>query len=171
MKWVEQIRAILNSGDVVRFHSCTGVDKQKNSEHQWGCALIVQFIYPECSKDLLLAALTHDAAECHTGDIPFSIKKDNTELSGLLRGIEIEWEKQHGIHFVLNVDEHVVLKIADTLEGMIFCISQVRNGNLNAEIPFYKWCQFFEDNLLRNVVCSAEAIQLFNSIVEEMKEL
>lgn len=66
---------ILDSGNVVRFHAVPGVGKQKNSEHQWGVALLVAAIKPDCSKELLLAALTHDSAEIVTGDIPFTFKK------------------------------------------------------------------------------------------------
>lgn len=83
------INTILNSGDVVRFHNHAGIDKQRNSEHQWGVALIVEHIYPNASKALILAALTHDCAEYYTGDVPFPVKKDCPELSAVLHRITI----------------------------------------------------------------------------------
>jgi 5'-deoxynucleotidase YfbR-like HD superfamily hydrolase len=165
------IRNVLHSGDVVRFHNHVGIDKQKNSEHEWGCALIVNYIYPQCSKKLLLAALTHDAAEYLTGDIPFPAKQQNPELGVILKEMEEKWEEENGVLFELSKEETIILKIADTLEGMWFCISQVRNGNLNAKRPFRKWRKFFQDNLLGSAWCSPNASNLFELLIKEMEEL
>ena len=162
------INTILNSGDVVRFHNHSGIDKQRNSEHQWGVALIVQHIYPECSKQLLLAALTHDAAEYHTGDISFPAKHANPELGKILRDIEKDWEIKNDVHFDLHHQEERILKIADTLEGMKFCIKQVKLGHINAKRPFRKWRQFYVDNLICGV---DKADKLFEKLVREMEEL
>jgi len=165
------IRNVLHSGDVVRFHNHVGIDKQKNSEHQWGCALIVNYIYPHCSKKLLLAALTHDAAEYLTGDIPFPVKQENPELGVMLRAIEERWEKSNGVYFNLDQGDKKVLKMADTLEGMWFCVNQVKAGNSNAKRPFRKWRKFFQDNLLTDPYCSQNAVNLFELLTQEMEEL
>jgi 5'-deoxynucleotidase YfbR-like HD superfamily hydrolase len=166
------IRNILHSGDVVRFHNHVGIDKQKTAEHQWGVALIVEHIYPEGSKTLLLAALTHDAAEYYIGDIPAPVKWDNPELKKTLHEMERRWEEQNGVHFDLAPEEQMVLKMADTLEGMWFCVHQVRMGNINAKRPFRKWREFFQDSF--TVVCSnhfTKAGELFHALVQEMEEL
>jgi len=136
------IRKVLQSGDVVRFHNSIGMDKQKNSEHEWEVALILQYIYPQCSKELLLAALTHDSAEYYTGDIPFPIKQASPELKSVLDGLERKWEQDNGVHFDLSPEEAYFLKLADTLSGMWYCIQQVREGKINAKRPFRKWRKF-----------------------------
>ena len=74
------INQVLLSGDVERFHSNPGIAKQKNSEHQWGVALLCQHFNPLCSKGIILAALTHDAPELFTGDLPATIKWSNPEI-------------------------------------------------------------------------------------------
>lgn len=171
------IRNILNSGDVVRFHNHSGIDKQRNSEHQWGVALILQDIYPNCSKSLLLAALTHDCAEYFTGDIPFPTKKASPELNSLLIRMENEWNEQNGIDFDLSWDEHIALKCADTLEGMQYCIKQVKEGKINAKRPFRKW-RFFLTGLIAETSKSKELVSLMgntsrflNKLTVEMEEL
>lgn len=142
------IRNLLHSGEVARYHNHAGVDKQKNSEHQWACALIVQFLYPSCPKNLLLAALTHDAAEYYTGDTPFPAKQDSPELKRLLDELEHKWEKENGLspwlHNLSSFDKDV-LKVADMLEGMRYCILQVRNGNSSAKRPFRKWRNLLQE--------------------------
>lgn len=171
-----KIKTILNSGEVVRFHNHSGIDKQKNSEHQWGVALIVEYIYPNCSKQLLLAALTHDAHEYFTGDIPFPIKQHSPELKGVLQGLEIKWECQNGVHFDLSKQERTALKVADVLEGMWYCLNQVKNGNLNAKRPFRKWREFLDrymrDNMTditSDMMCRAATLK--DQFTTKMEEL
>ncbi len=166
-----KIRNVLHSGDVVRFHSHVGIDKQKNSEHQWGCALIVQHINPKCSKELLLAALTHDAAEYKTGDVPFPAKKEFPELGHMLRAIEEEWEVENGVRFDLGSEEKIQLKIADTLEGMWFCIHQVRLGHINAKRPFRKWRKFFHNTFSHLTTDYPIAFELYEEMIREMEVL
>lgn len=173
------IRNVLHSGDVVRFHNHVGIEKQKNSEHQWGVALIIQHIYPDCSKALLLAALTHDAAEYFTGDIPFPTKKASPELSSVLSKLEKQWEVDNGVDFDLNWEEYIALKCADTLEGMWYCVHQVRNGHINAKRPFRKWRAFLTElvaehgknpgDMLSSILSRVSFLS--NKIIQEMEEL
>ena len=165
------IRNVLHSGDVVRFHNHVGIDKQKMSDHQWGVALIVQHIYPDCSKALLVAAMTHDAAEYLTGDIPFPAKQESPALANILRTIETNWEEKNGVHFDLANEEHDVLKMADTLEGMWYCVHQVRLGHINAKRPFRKWRAFFFTAFGRHQGDFPRAFELFNNLITEMGEL
>jgi 5'-deoxynucleotidase YfbR-like HD superfamily hydrolase len=174
-----EINTILNSGDVVRFHNHSGIDKQKNSEHQWGVALVLEFIYPNCSKELLKAALTHDAHEYFTGDIPFPIKQHSQELKTLLAKLENEWEIRNGVKYDLNWEEHAALKLADVLEGMHYCLSQVKIGNINAKRPFRKWRAFLNEFIKEHSVNAGDnltnilskASTLGNRFSTKMEEL
>ncbi len=167
-----KIRKILQSGNVVRFHNHSGIDKQKNSEHQWEVALILEHIYPQCSKACLLAALTHDAAEYFTGDIPFPTKQASPELKAVLDQLERQWEEQHGVHFDLHPEEKFFLKLADTFSGMWYCILQVREGKINAKRPFRKWREFATDHMDNgNPALTEKAEDMLRLLTREMEEL
>ena len=167
------IRKVLQSGDVVRFHNSIGMDKQKNSEHEWEVALILQYIYPECSKELLLAALTHDAAEYYTGDIPFPIKQASPELKSVLDKLERHCEEDNGVHFNLHPEEAYFLKLADTLSGMWYCIQQVKEGKVCAKRPFRKWRKFIINVMYgyHNLSAIALASEMVEAFTREMEEL
>jgi len=167
------IRKILQSGNVVRFHNSIGMDKQKNSEHEWEVALILQHIYPQCSKELLLAALTHDAAEYYTGDIPFPIKQASPELKSVLDKLEHQWEEQNGVHFNLHPEEAYFLKLADTLSGMWYCIQQVKEGKINAKRPFRKWREFifsimYDYRTTNDILLVKAMVEAFTCEMEEL---
>lgn len=159
---------ILNSGDVVRFHAVPGVDKQKNSEHQWGVALIVATIKPDCSKELILAALTHDSAEIVTGDIPFTVKKARPDIKPLLKTMENSFERENGIEFTLSQEEESVLKIADTLEGMNYCLNQIEVGHIKAWESYGRWKEVY-CSTFRHYNLEAEII--FNSILDREESI
>lgn len=166
-----KIRNVLHSGDVVRFHNHVGIDKQKTAEHQWGVALILEYIYPECSKSLLLAALTHDAAEYMTGDIPFPAKQSSPELNDMLREMEMRWEEENGVYFDLHHEEKAILKMADILEGMWFCVHQVRVGHINAKRPFRKWRKYFSNTFKDVADKFPKAFELYEQLAHEMEVL
>lgn len=165
------IKTVLNSGNVVRFHNHVGIDKQKISEHQWGVALVAQFIDPNCSKDLILACITHDAAEYYMGDIPANVKWDNPKVKTVFEEIETKWEKKNGVYFELSPNESVILKMADMLEGMHYCIKQVRRGHRDAIRPFRKWRSAFYERFIGEKHLYPKAFNLFDSLITKMEEL
>lgn len=133
------------AGDVVRFHSVPGIAKQTISEHQWGVALIVQYLQPNCSKRLIMAALTHDLAESKTGDIPAHVKWASQDLSALLTMMEVQAEKSMGLDTFLDglsEEEETILKLADTMEGMFYCNKRMFHGEKGGNEPFYQWTEF-----------------------------
>lgn len=133
--------SLLESGDVVRYHANSGIPVQPMSEHQWGVAVIMLRLFPNCSKDLLVAALLHDAAEKETGDIPATAKWDNPELKNILSKIEERFNKIHSIDGFLDLtpEEEKILKICDYLEGMYYCLKMVKSGYSKADAPFWKF--------------------------------
>lgn len=139
---------ILASGDVERFHSVPGMVKQDIANHSWGVALLVQYFDPNCRKELLLAALTHDCAELKTGDIPADVKWENPDLKKALSEMEERIEKEWGIHYNLTAQETTLLKICDCLEGMTYCLKRLNMGEQGAGYPFGKWYNFLKENYL-----------------------
>lgn len=118
----------VESGRVLRYHAAPTVQPQTIGLHSWGVALIVMYLVGEeghpgtSTAKLMRAALLHDSPELHTGDIPFGVKRRSPEMKALLT--EMEEEAYATLTFPmpgLNAAEEAVLKIADTLEGLVWC--------------------------------------------------
>lgn len=138
------IKNVLMSGDVERFHAVPGITKQKLSEHQWGVSILVQHLYPNCRKEVVLTALTHDVPELVTGDIPATFKWSYPEVREFITKFENKIEKDWDIHFNLSSSEYDMLKICDMLEGMVYCIKRFKCGELNAATPFLEWAKVID---------------------------
>ena len=142
------ITKVLESSNVERFHSATGVAKQTIAQHSWGVAMLCQYFKPDCSKELILAALTHDCSELETGDIPSTAKWKNPKLKLMLDKIEAKTEEHWGIAYKLSTDENKLLKLCDALEGMNYCIQRRKQGELEASDIFYRWVDFVSDKFI-----------------------
>tara|TARA_R110000764_G_scaffold60094_1_gene129257 strand:+ start:7662 stop:8177 length:516 start_codon:yes stop_codon:yes gene_type:complete len=145
------ITKVLESGDVERFHQCVGMTNQRNSEHQWGVSLLLQHFFPDCRKEVLLAAMTHDSTELVWGDIPATTKWSAPEIKIILDELEAVTETEWGIDFDITTEEKQMVKSCDMLEGMQYCLKRVEMGERKASVPFYAWYNHIEkNNLIRN---------------------
>jgi 5'-deoxynucleotidase YfbR-like HD superfamily hydrolase len=135
------LKKVIQSGGVVRFHAHTGIDKQTNAAHQWGVAVVVAKIAPHCRKELLLAALTHDTGEFLSGDCPFNVKAASPVVKAVFDEMESNWRSEMGVNWehILTSEEKVILKMADYIEGLMFCIQQMKQGNRSANRPYRYW--------------------------------
>lgn len=137
-----EIHDVLKSGDVERFHNAVGISKQLNSSHSWGVALLCQYFDPNCSKELILAAIVHDCAEFKTGDLPAPVKWKYPEIRDIFHKYEKEVLEKMGIKITLTPEETALLKTCDRLEGMRYCVARMEMGEHGAIRPFFKWYNF-----------------------------
>lgn len=160
-----QLRAIYGGGDVQRFHTMRTVKPNTVGQHSYGVALLCQLLAPNCSKKLLLAALTHDMAEQWTGDVP-APAKIAMGISQSLHELEETTLLAIGIDYGcdLNQDERRILKLADTLDGLMFCILEFNLGNAS----IYTALKNFKDYAKKNLVTEHE-IKLFRLICDEVQ--
>jgi 5'-deoxynucleotidase YfbR-like HD superfamily hydrolase len=81
------------------------------------------------SRDLLVAALMHDAPEHHTGDVPAPTKR----LGGMKAAFDVledeVFERLHMKYPGITDSEARTLKMADVLEGALFCAWELNRGN------------------------------------------
>ena len=126
---INSLNLIFSGGTVRRFHTTPIIGEQTNAEHQWGVAVIVNYIYPQASKGLILAALHHDSYEHITGDLPAPVKWGYPELDKAIKAVERSLHNKFGIMPALSAEELSVLKAADLLETMTFCVRQGELGN------------------------------------------
>ena len=96
---------------------------QTLGHHQWGVATLILTLHPNPSRSLILAALTHDAGELLTGDVPYAFKKfyggggvaDAVEIAG-------EAERDDMLGFTLEIEdtEQEWLEMCDRLESVLY---------------------------------------------------
>lgn len=130
---IDRALTTLESGLVSRYHAAPSVPPQSVAAHSWGVAMLLVHIVGDpklLSKELLLEALAHDTGEIFTGDIPFSFKRARPELREILHEEETKAREIYTLVTAqtLTEREQALLKIADTLEGLIWTRTQER-GN------------------------------------------
>jgi len=138
------IRKVLESGRVVRYHSTMIDKKQNNSEHSWEVGVILEHIYPESSKALLFYALTHDSGEVYTSDVAAPVKRDHPEIKKALDKMEIEY---CGLvlklrHPKFTKEELLAVKYADILSGIYFTTIRANAGDREAIPVRDKWLEY-----------------------------
>jgi 5'-deoxynucleotidase YfbR-like HD superfamily hydrolase len=113
----------LEAGRVLRYHAVPSVRPQSVSCHSWGVLILVLAICPDASRELVLEAALHDTGELYTGDVPFTVKRDCPDIKARFDELEdvarTNWLMADPQ--TLNAHDAAVLKLADTLEGFIWC--------------------------------------------------
>jgi len=122
-------KMLREGGAVKRWHTVTNVKEQTVAAHSWGVASIVLDLWPNCSNNLIRAALWHDIAELRTGDIPAPIKWEDKEFALACHNIEQRVQEQFDLFEELTKEEQTHLKMADILELMWYCVDEIKLGN------------------------------------------
>lgn len=117
-----------DAADVRRYHCKRVLRQQTVGAHSFNVMLLIQQVAPACRKELFLAVMHHDFPELVTGDIPAPIKRAHPELSILLEEIEEDLAPLY-VDFGLDAEELALLKWADTMELVLWCVEEFRMGN------------------------------------------
>lgn len=125
----------LEAGKVVRYHAVPTVKPQNVAHHSWNVAMLLIYISDNlCSRELLVEALMHDTGEIETGDIPYTVKRDNPELKRMLHELELIARADRTIlpaTELIDADA-AILKVCDTLDGFIWCaLHEDKRGPVN----------------------------------------
>lgn len=127
---------IRQGSEVERFHTKRMIQRNDVGHHSFHVAWLAWLMamaYAETDvrpSTVVMAALAHDLAEHITGDMPGDFKR---ELG--LREQFGEYERERfsavGLEFesILGAREKRVLKLADMMEGALFCVSEASLGN------------------------------------------
>lgn len=82
----DKLSLLLRGGQVIRYHAeGDRVAKQKVSDHTWRMLILLLYIWPHASRDLILAVIYHDVAEVMTGDPSAMLKSLDSGLSAIYR--------------------------------------------------------------------------------------
>ena len=122
---------VLDTGRVERYHCAPVRDKQCLDAHHWEVAIILEYIYPQCTKQLLLYALTHDCGEAYAGDMSGLVKLQYPALKKMLDKIEhsfvtVDLELNH-INFTDTM--RLAVKWADGFSGLYYVNRQLKAGD------------------------------------------
>lgn len=135
MNSAAQLRAMLSTGDVLRYHTehRAMIQAQTTSQHAYGVVCVLYYLTDgRISRELLLAGLWHDAGERWIGDIPSPVKRNFPELGQAVDKAEADALFKHtGIALPeLTEAEAVLLRLADGLEGLWFSYYELNHlGN------------------------------------------
>jgi 5'-deoxynucleotidase YfbR-like HD superfamily hydrolase len=122
-------------GIVKRFHCFDLIKENTVGHHTFNVVALVLLCVGEdrVSKDLLFAAMQHDLPEQETGDIPAPFKRSIPGLREQMWDAEVGIFEKNGIYAYekrLSTEERTWLKLADSLEGALFCGEEYKRGNL-----------------------------------------
>lgn len=132
-----------NGGETRRYHGFRMLMEDTVGHHSFNVCAIILKVRPDASAALLRAALKHDMAEHIVGDMPAPTKRAMPEYHShedaadpiTFREVFAEYEaaeaEAHGVQLDedLTPAEAWVLKFADSLDGMRFCINEMLLGN------------------------------------------
>lgn len=162
MRILEQLKFIYKGAKTKRFHTADTLTEQSVGEHSFGVAWLIVLIDPNARRELILAAMAHDLAEHVIGDVSSPAKRQYPALKAALDAAEGNILAEMGLDFEakLTTEERKLLKVADMLDGMMFCVRERRMGS---KVP----CKIY-DNFYRYVKeiegVSYETQDLVNSV-------
>lgn len=128
MKALVEATLYRDAGQVKRYHVKRTHRTQTVAEHTFGMLMLVRQVDPHASKSLYNAILHHDLPELFTGDVPAPIKRAHPDLGSLMDSIEEGLTPLYQ-DIALIPEEQVLLKWADRMELVMWCLEEVRMGN------------------------------------------
>jgi len=139
------VEFIYGGGSVERFHTMPNIQGNSVARHSFGVAWLVYMIasHDTLRVDLIMAALAHDLAEQEVGDVPAPTKR-RLKIMHELSGIEDDILRDHDVLFDLWPDEKKWLKLADCMDGMMFCIQEMALGNHKARVVYARYRSYIE---------------------------
>lgn len=134
---------------LTRYHTAPmQMERQTVGAHSYAVSILIDQLWPDSSKQLIMAALYHDVPEIILGDIPATAKWDYPELHQAFERAEKKVMDDLGLNFVLTAEEKNRLKMADMLELVMYChrhdMQLILHCGLNYLYKHYGQMQDFE---------------------------
>lgn len=120
-----------------RWHTEPTIGDQSVADHSWGVVMLVGWLTNWRRPYLLIHAATHDIGEHATGDVPAQVKWASPEITKVVEELELREHRRLSLPaFVFDTDDALVIKLADTLDAMHYCLEAMRRGEKRARVPF-----------------------------------
>lgn len=143
-----QLKLLVDGSDVKRFHAISTLQTNTVAAHSHGVAMLCWLIHRHAgvkvSRELLLASLTHDLAECRVGDVPSTTKRalNIRETFGAIEDAVLDTAQ---MGWSLTKAEELVLKIADGFQGFLFCLLEQQMGNRRIDPALHNFFRYSSD--------------------------
>lgn len=135
MKALTEATLYRDAGAVKRYHVKRTHRTQTIAEHTFGMLMLVKQVTEGMAEyglqslaTLYNAILHHDLPELMTGDVPAPIKRVHPELGPLMDSIEQDLYPLYR-DYTLTQEEAALLKWADRMELVLWCLEEFRMGN------------------------------------------
>ena len=162
---------MLRFGQTRRYHTEVLVKDQDVAQHSFNVAWLCWYLSDrEPSAELLMAALSHDAGEQATGDMPAPVKL-HLGISGAMDILEANHTRSLGFRApTLSQVEQDILKLSDRIEGALYCIRELKMGNLMILPVAYNFAEYIEPvlNRIQSPSVQKKGLQLLSFIVEQI---
>lgn len=152
---MEQLEFIRNAGETRRFHTWPVLRQQNVAEHSWHVTMLLWFIFgkqaPGVTLPVLMAALTHDAAEWQVGDLPAPAKRN---MGARFPDFRAEWgrmeeellaEHEWNWDKFLTEPQRAMVKLCDSMDGAFYCIRERAMGNKLIEPCYRNFVSYVEE--------------------------
>ena len=142
----EKLETIYDAQFINRYHTVPlGGLRQTVGAHSYAVVVLLDQLWDNCSKILLLSALYHDVPEIVLGDIPATAKWSYPDVQKVFKKAEQKVMKDLDIDFVLTDRELKRLKMADMLELVMYC-HKLNDSNPRMKLIMQTGVNYLMDN-------------------------
>ena len=142
----EKLETIYDEQIINRYHTVPlGGLRQTVGAHSYAVVVLLDQLWDNCSKNLLLSALYHDVPEIVLGDIPATAKWSYPDVQKVFKKAEQKVMKDLDIDFVLTDRELNRLKMADMLELVMYC-HKLNDSNPRMKLIMQTGVNYLMDN-------------------------
>ena len=142
----EKLETIYEAQFINRYHTVPlGGLRQTVGAHSYAVVVLLDQLWDNCSKNLLLSALYHDVPEIILGDIPATAKWSYPDVQKVFKKAEQKVMKDLDIDFVLTDRELNRLKMADMLELVMYC-HKLNDSNPRMKLIMQTGVNYLMDN-------------------------
>ena len=142
----EKLETIYDAQFINRYHTVPlGGLRQTVGAHSYAVVVLLDQLWDNCSKNLLLSALYHDVPEIVLGDIPETAKWSYPDVQKVFKKAEQKVMKDLDIDFVLTDRELNRLKMADMLELVMYC-HKLNDSNPRMKLIMQTGVNYLMDN-------------------------
>lgn len=161
----KEILFALHGAEVTRYHTVKTLQTETVGHHSHGVAMLALLLDPYASRELLIAALCHDLAEQHTGDIPSPAKREYG-IGEHVDQLERRLMEDAGWRYPrLTTADARTLKLADIAQGALFCVREMSLGNRRMRPVYDRYMSYAQQMLL-----AGTEWELFHLIGEMSRE-